>query len=190
MRYVEGLHDASTPPADIVSILLGAEWPRTTSRTILPSRNPTVTARIKSKFSKDSTPSGSDRRCTSAAPVSTGCTISSMKSSTTVSTSTWPGSVKRSRSRSTSTAASRSWTTGAAFPPACILRRRSPPPKWLSPSCTRAASSSRAPTRSPAGYTESASPSSTRCPNGWSWKSGRTDKSSSSGMSVENPRRR
>jgi DNA gyrase subunit B len=49
-------------------------------------------------------------RCRRVAP------ISSMKSSTTVSTSTWPVSVKPSRSRSTSTAASRSWTMAAAFP--------------------------------------------------------------------------
>ena len=189
MGRVEGSHRASPPPADPCRILLGAEWPRTTSRTILSSRNPTVTARIKSKYSKASMPSANDPRCTSAARAWTGCTISSTKSWTTASTNIWPASGKPLRSRSISTAASRSSITDAAFPPACIPHKRNLLRKWRSPSCMRAANLNRAPIRCPAVCMVSASRSSTRCPNGWSWKSGRTARCSSNATSAESPRR-
>ena len=68
------------------------------TKTRPPSRNPTATAQIKSRCWKGSMPSGSGRRCTSAARASMDCIISSTKSSTTVWTSTWRASVRRSRS--------------------------------------------------------------------------------------------
>ena len=74
-----------------------------------------------------------------------------------------------------------------AFRPACIRRKRSRPPKWRSPCCTPAGSSSRAPIPSRAVCTASASRSSMRCPNGWSWKSGRTARCSSNGTSAASP---
>ena len=91
--------DARTPLADgqrSVRSLNGQGRPA--GQIPLPA-NPTVTARIKSKYSRPSMPFANDLRCTSAARASTGCITSVYEvGATTASTNDVAGFGKRSKS--------------------------------------------------------------------------------------------
>ena len=135
---------------------------------------------VQSRLGRAGRPSASDPACTSAPPVSAGCTTWSRRSSTTRWTRPW-----RARRQDRGHAAGRrrgpDHRQRPRHPGRQRIRSRSGPrSRSCSPRCTPAASSTASPTRCPAACTASASRWSTRCRPGSRSRSARTASSGAS----------